>query len=122
MNNLLLYVGFIVLGLLAGYFSGLVGIGGGVIIVPALVLLFGFSQHTAQGTTLALLVPPIGLLAVWAYFRQGNVDVRAALFIALGFVIGGYLGGKLAAGMQEGTLRRIFALLLLLLGMRMLFS
>lgn len=64
-------IGLLILGMFAGYFSGLVGIGGGVIIVPALVLLFGFSQYSAQGTTLALLVPPIGLLAVWKYYQKG---------------------------------------------------
>ena len=69
-------IGLLVLGLGSGVFSGLVGVGGGVVIVPALVLLFGLSQHQAQGTTLALLVPPIGILAAWTYYKQGYVDLE----------------------------------------------
>jgi uncharacterized protein len=68
---------YVILGLAAGIFSGLIGIGGGIIIIPALVFLFGFSQHQAQGTTLALLVPPIGLLAAWMYYTQGYVNMQA---------------------------------------------
>jgi uncharacterized membrane protein YfcA len=78
MTNILLYL---LLGLVAGSFSGLIGIGGGTIIVPALVFLFGLSQHQAQGTTLALLVPPIGFLAAWTYYKQGYVDLRIAALI-----------------------------------------
>ncbi len=91
----------ILLGVVAGVLSGLIGIGGGVIIVPALVLLFGFSQHLAQGTTLALLVPPIGILAAWSYYRQGNVNIEAALFIVIGFLVGSLFGAKLAAGLSD---------------------
>ncbi len=122
MTNLIPLVGLILLGAVAGYFSGLVGIGGGVIIVPALVLLFGFNQHTAQGTTLALLVPPIGILAAMSYYQKGYVDMKSALFICIGFTIGGYLGGKLAVSISEGMLKKIFALLLVVLGVRMFFS
>jgi hypothetical protein len=89
---------YILLGLAAGVLSGMIGIGGGTIIVPALVLLFGFSQHAAQGTTLALLVPPIGILAAWTYYRQGYVDLTVAGLICLGFFIGGFLGAKIATG------------------------
>ena len=85
-------VSYILLGLVAGILSGLIGIGGGTIIVPALVLFFGMSQHLAQGTTLALLVPPIGILAAWQYYRQGYVDLHIAGLICLGFVIGGLHG------------------------------
>ena len=79
----------LLLGLLAGIFSGLIGVGGGVIIVPALVFLFGLSQHQAQGTTLALLVPPIGLLAAWTYYKEGHVDLKIAGLICVGFFLGG---------------------------------
>ena len=79
MSNILFYL---FLGLLAGALSGLIGIGGGIIIVPALVFLFGLSQHHAQGTTLALLVPPIGILAAWTYYKQGDVDLKIAAFIS----------------------------------------
>ncbi|MBU1693539.1 MAG: TSUP family transporter [Verrucomicrobia bacterium] len=112
---------FLVLGLAAGVFSGILGLGGGVVIVPALVLGFGFSQHLAQGTTLALLVPPIGLLAAWTYYRHGHVNLYAALWICLGFVFGGLLGARLAITVPELFLRRAFGGLLLLLSVRMIF-
>lgn len=118
--NILVVIGLLLLGLIAGYFSGLVGIGGGVIIVPALVFLFGFSEHTAQGTTLALLIPPIGILAALSYYHKGYVDIKTALIICIGFVIGGYLGGKMAVGFSESILKRIFAITLIVLGAKML--
>ncbi len=110
-----------ILGIIAGYFSGLIGIGGGVIIVPALIILFGFSQHMAQGTTLALLIPPIGILAVMDYYKKGFVDVKAAIFICVGFVVGGYLGGRMSLGLSEPVLRKIFSLILIIIGIRMFF-
>jgi len=113
--------GLFILGLIAGYFSGLVGIGGGVIIVPTLVLLFGFSQHLAQGTTVALLVPPIGILAAMEYYKNGNIDKPAALVICIGFILGGYIGGRMAIGLSETMLRRIFSIILIALGIRMFF-
>jgi uncharacterized protein len=112
----------IVLGLAAGAFSGLVGVGGGVIIVPALVFLFHFTQHRAEGTTLALLVPPIGILAVLPYLRQGNVDLRAAGFICLGFVLGGYVGGHYANALSSVTLQRVFGAALLVISLKMLWA
>ena len=117
----LIVAGLFALGLVAGYFSGLVGIGGGIIIVPALVLLFGFNQYTAQGTTLALLVPPIGILAVLSYYQKGYVDIKSASIICLGFVLGGFLGGKMAVGLPEESLKKIFAVVLITLGVRMFF-
>lgn len=119
MNEIPLYIG---LGLMAGALSGLIGVGGGVIIVPALVFLFNFTQHRAEGTTLALLVPPIGILAVLPYFRQGNVDLRAAGFICLGFLFGGLLGGHLANGFSNATLQKIFGVALLLISVKMLWA
>jgi uncharacterized membrane protein YfcA len=113
---------FIVLGILAGILSGLVGIGGGIIIVPALVILFGFSQHTAQGTTIALMVPPIGILAAWAYYTQGCVDLKAAAIICIGFLFGGYFGAKLALTLPRFYLEKIFGIALLLISLKMLFS
>ncbi len=118
--NWLLIINLMLLGMVAGYFSGLVGIGGGVIIVPALVLLFGFSQHNAQGTTLALLVPPIGILGALTYYQKGYVDVKSAAFICVGFLVGGYLGGKLALALPDYILKRVFAVILIGLGVRML--
>lgn len=120
--NFSFLIGLLLIGLVAGYFSGLVGIGGGVIIVPALVLFFGFSQHTAQGTTLALLVPPIGILAVLSYYKNGYVDLKSAIIICVGFIIGGYLGGKMAIGISENVLRKAFSIMLIVLGIKMYFT
>jgi len=111
---------FTVLGLVAGVFSGLIGIGGGVIIVPALVFLFGFSEHLAQGTTLALMIPPIGLLAAWTYFQQGYVNIKAAALICLGFVIGGFLGAKFANHLSNLELERVFGVVMLGIALRMI--
>lgn len=120
--NFSFLIGLLLIGLVAGYFSGLVGIGGGVIIVPALVLFFGFNQHTAQGTTLALLVPPIGILAVLSYYKNGYVDLKSAIIICVGFIIGGYLGGKMAIGISENVLRKAFSIMLIVLGIKMYFT
>lgn len=119
--NLLVMSGLLLLGIIAGYFSGLVGIGGGVIIVPALVLLFGFNEHTAQGTTLALLIPPVGILAVLSYYQKGYVDIKTAIIICIGFVIGGYMGGKMAVGLSGDVLKKAFGITLMLIGIKMLF-
>jgi len=111
----------LLLGLVAGIFSGLIGIGGAIIIIPALVLFFGLSQHTAQGTTLALMVPPIGLLAAWIYYKQGFVDLKMAGLICLGFVVGGLVGARFATGIPDDILRRIFGVILLVASLRMIF-
>jgi uncharacterized membrane protein YfcA len=113
---------YLLLGLVAGIFSGLIGIGGGTIIVPALVFLFGLSQHQAQGTTLALLVPPIGFLAAWTYYKQGYVDLRIASLICIGFFFGGLLGAKLSTGLSNVVLERIFGVALLLIALKMIFA
>ncbi len=119
MTNILLYV---LLGLTAGALSGLIGIGGGVIIVPALVLFFGLSQHQAQGTTLALLVPPIGVLAVWSYYKQGYVNFEIAGYMCVGFLAGSYLGARMATNLPNIVLERIFGVALLLIALKMLFT
>src|SRR4051812_28170577 len=111
---------FVLLGLAAGVLSGLLGIGGAIVIIPALVYVFGFPQHRAEGTTLALMVPPIGILAVIPFFKRGCVDVRAAALICLGFLLGGLIGGRLAAGISGPVLQRLFGVLLLGLAARML--
>jgi uncharacterized membrane protein YfcA len=113
-------IALVALGLVAGGLSGLIGIGGGTLIIPVLVLLFGFTQQTAQGTTLALLVPPIGILAAWAYYKQGYVDLGAAALICVGFVAGGWFGARLAVGMSNLTLQRAFGGALLVIALRML--
>lgn len=115
-------VGFIVLGLVSGVLSGLMGLGGGFIIVPALHFLFGMSQKQAQGTTLALLVPPIGILAAMTYYKQGQVDVKVAALVCLGFFFGGRLGAKLAVGLSNAELQKVFGGAMILIGLRMLFG
>ena len=113
---------YVLLGLGAGFLSGLIGIGGGVIIVPALIFGFGFSQHEAQGTTLGLLVPPIGILAAWTYYQQGYMDVKVAAFICLGFFLGGLFGAKLATSLSAVFLEKVFGVALLLIALKMIFS
>jgi hypothetical protein len=120
--NVVTVIGLILIGVMAGIISGLVGIGGGIVIVPALVFIFGFSQHMSQGTTLALMVPPIGLLAAWQYYKQGYVDIKIAALVAVGFIVGGYFGGKLAVTFSEQVLKRVFAVVLILIAVRMLFA
>ena len=112
----------IIIGLSAGILSGLLGVGGGILIVPALVLLFGFSQHLAQGTTLALMVPPIGLLAAWTYYKHGYVDVKVAALICLGFFIGGLIGARWAALINPIMLKRLFGVALLIAALRMILT
>lgn len=113
---------YIILGLLAGILSGLIGIGGGIIIVPALVLIFGLTQQQAQGTTLALMIPPVGLLAAWTYYTRGLVDLRIAGLIVIGFFIGGLLGGKIAVGLPNHILQKFFAVALFLVALKMFFD
>ncbi len=111
----------LVLGLGVGVLSGVVGIGGGIFIVPGLVYLCGMSQHRAQGTSLGAMLAPIGLLAFWEYRKAGNVDGRVAVLIALGFLIGGWFGGSIAQHVSEALLRRSFAVMVIVVGVKMLF-
>ncbi|MGB9699898.1 MAG: TSUP family transporter [Thermodesulfobacteriota bacterium] len=115
-------ISYLILGLGAGVLSGLIGIGGGTIILPALVFIFGLSQHQAQGTTLALLVPPIGLLAAWTYYKNGYVDLEIASLICLGFFFGGFLGAKMANHLPNVVLEKIFGVALLLISIKMIFA
>ena len=112
---------YIILGIAAGILSGLIGIGGGIIIIPALVLLCGLSQHEAQGTTLALMVPPVGILAAWTYYKHGHVNLPVAAFICIGFFFGGLIGAKIACTFNNCLLEKIFGASLLLIGCKMLF-
>ena len=108
------------IGILAGILSGLVGVGGGVIMVPLLVLLLGFSQHQAQGTSLAVLVVPVTAVAVYNYYKEGFIDWRYAAIIAVFFVIGGYFGSKIAIGLDQRMLKKIFGVILLLIAGKIL--
>jgi uncharacterized protein len=115
--NFLLYIS---LGLIAGMFGGLLGIGGGSILIPALVYLLGFTQHQAQGTTLAIMIPPIGLLAAWRYWQSGNVKIGITSLICLGFFIGGWFGAMLANSLPELYLKKGFGIFLLVVAIKMI--
>lgn len=107
------------IGLMAGILSGMVGIGGGVVIVPAMMYFMHVSQHQAQGTSLAVLLLPVGILAVYNYYSKGFVDVRSALIIATTFVIGGFIGSKIAIAIDQNLLKRVFGVFMLLLSLKM---
>ncbi|MBE0640821.1 MAG: sulfite exporter TauE/SafE family protein [Bacteroidales bacterium] len=109
----------IILGLAAGVLGGLIGVGGGIIIIPGLIFLLGMSQHMAQGTSLAVMLPPIGLLAAYNYYRAGAVDLKYAAIIAAAFLIGGYFGSRIALGIPLDTLKKVFGIFLLLIGLQM---
>ncbi len=111
----------LIIGLVAGMLSGMVGVGGGIIIVPALVYFLAFSQKSAQGTSLGILLLPVGILAVSQYYKQGHIDVKVVLMVSAGFLVGGYFGSKLAVVLPEQTLKKIFALMLILTAIKMLF-
>jgi len=111
----------VIIGLAAGFLGGMVGIGGGIIIVPALVFFMAFSQHQAQGTSLSMMLLPVGIFAVINYYKRGFVDVRYALLLGLGFTIGGYLGSRLSLGIAQDTVKKVFALLMIIVAFKMLF-
>jgi uncharacterized membrane protein YfcA len=111
----------IIVGIAAGLLSGLVGIGGGLIIVPALIIFLGFSQKLAQGTSLGILLLPIGVLAVMQYYKAGYVDVKTVWLVAVGFLAGSYFGSKIALSLPQETVKKIFAILLLVIAFKMLF-
>jgi uncharacterized protein len=118
MNTIL----YLLIGLTAGIFSGVLGLGGGVIVVPALVFLCGMSQQTAQGTTLAMMIPPIGLLAAWTYYQKGFVDLKIAAIMCIAFFIGGFIGAKFAVNLSDAVLTKIFGVALLLISLKMIFA
>jgi uncharacterized membrane protein YfcA len=110
------WVGFLGIGIFAGVAAGLFGVGGGIVLVPALIYWAGFSQHMATGTSLAVLLPPIGLAAALEYYRHGHVDVRAAAFLALGLFAGAFVGAYLANQMRGPQLRLAFGVFVTALG------
>jgi uncharacterized membrane protein YfcA len=111
----------IIIGFATGVLGGMVGVGGGVILVPALVFILGFSQLDAQGTSLALIMFPVGLLAVIQYYKQGHVDFNIVFLLAIGFVIGSFFGSKISLSIPQQTVKRIFAVLMLVIAVKMLF-
>jgi len=118
MGNILPYL---ILGVVAGISGGLLGIGGGMIMIPALIFIFKFTQQQAQGTSLAVMIPPIGLLAAYTYYQKGLVDVKVAALICAGFVVGGWLGGKFATSISNAALQKIFGIFLLTIGTKLIF-
>lgn len=110
------------IGLAAGLVSGMLGIGGGIVIIPMLVGFLGFTQQGAQGTSLGLLLLPIGILAVMNYYKAGYVDVKAALIMAITFVIGSYLSSKVAVQLPEAIIKKIFAVFLLFYALKLFLS
>ena len=108
------------IGLAAGILSGMVGVGGGLIVVPALVFFMGFTQHQAQGTSLGLLLLPVGILAVINYYNKGNIDIKVVLIMSLAFVLGGWIGSKIALSLNQETLKKIFAVFLFYVAFRFL--
>ena len=111
----------ILIGLGAGVLSGMFGIGGGVLIVPALVFFLNMTQHQAQGTSIGLMLLPIGILAAMNYYKSGNLDIKAGLIIAAAFVIGGFFGSKISLGLDQLTIKRLFGVLLICVAVKMIF-
>lgn len=111
---------YIIFGLAAGIFSGLFGVGGATILIPAMVFFLGMTQHQAQGTTLAAMVPPIGLLAAIRYWQSGNVKISVAAFICVGFFIGGYIGANFVQNIPEPLLKKMFGIFLLIVSLNMI--
>jgi uncharacterized membrane protein YfcA len=112
----------LIVGFAAGILSGLVGVGGGIIIVPALVYFLGLSQHSAQGTSLALMLPPIGILAAMNYYKSGMLNVKYALIIAIAFIIGGYFGSKISITyISEALMKKVFGIIMLVAAIKLVF-
>ena len=111
----------IMVGAAAGILSGLVGVGGGIIIVPSLVYFIGFSQKTAQGTSLAMIMLPVGIFGVMQYYKQGHVDFKIVGLLAIGFLAGSFFGSKIALSISQETLKKVFAVLMILIAIKMLF-
>jgi hypothetical protein len=110
----------LIIGLSAGMIAGALGVGGAIIIVPALVFFFHMSQHTAQGTSLAILLFPVGILAFFTYYRHGYVNFKVAVIVMIAFVIGGYFGSLLSVNLPEKSLKIFFGGLLLIAGLKMI--
>jgi hypothetical protein len=112
----------IVIGIITGIMAGMLGIGGAIIMIPALVFLLGISQQTAQGTSLAVMLPPIGVIAAYNYYKAGFVNIKFAIILAVFFLVGSYFGSKFALNIPQNILKKIFGLLLLLVAAKMLLS
>ncbi|NLV18633.1 MAG: sulfite exporter TauE/SafE family protein [Bacteroidetes bacterium] len=112
----------LVVGTITGIMAGMLGIGGAVIMVPALIYILGFSQHMAQGTSMAVMLPPIGIIAAYNYWKAGQVNIKFALILVVTFLIGSYFGSKYALTLPQAVLKKIFAILLIIVAAKMLLS
>ncbi len=112
-------VSLLIIGVLGGILSGLMGVGGGVIMIPLLVFILGFSQHEAQGTSLAVLAIPVTFIAAYNYYSEGYINWKFALIISIGFVVGGFFGSKLAISINQNMLKKIFGVILLIAAIKM---
>jgi uncharacterized protein len=112
----------IIIGLISGMLAGVFGVGGAIIVIPALVFILGLTQHQAQGTSLAFMIPPVGILAAWNYWKAGQVNWKFALVLSLTFVIGAYLGSTISINIPDRLLRKFFGLLMFFIALKMIFS
>ena len=111
----------LIIGIVAGIFSGFIGIGGGLVVVPCLVFFLGMSQHNAQGTSLAMMLPPIGVMAVYNYYKAGAVDFKVAAILCVSFIAGSFLGSKIALSLSPDQVKKAFGIFIILLGIKMVF-
>ncbi|MDE3144734.1 MAG: sulfite exporter TauE/SafE family protein [Bacteroidota bacterium] len=119
--TIMMMVILLLIGLFSGALSGMIGVGGGIVIVPALVYFLAFSQKEAQGTSLGILLLPVGILGVIQYYKQGQVDLRVVLIVSLAFLAGNYFGSKLALSLPDKTLKKIFAVILVIVAVKIFF-
>ena len=112
----------IIVGILSGLLAGAFGVGGAIIVIPALVFILGLSQHEAQGTSLAFMIPPVGILATWNYWKAGHVNWKIALILSITFFIGAYFGSNISLNISDRMLRKLFGGLLILIALKMIFS
>ncbi|MFC1731190.1 sulfite exporter TauE/SafE family protein [candidate division KSB1 bacterium] len=120
--NLSIILILVLIGLVAGIFSGFVGLGGGIILIPALIFFMGMSQHAAQGTSLGVMLPPIGLFAAYNYYKAGHLNFKFAFIIAAAFLIGGYFGSKIALNIPVETMKKAFGIILILVALHIIFN
>jgi len=120
--NMITILILLIIGILAGFSSGMVGIGGGIIIVPALVFFLGLTQHQAQGVSIGMLLLPVGFLAAMNYYKSGNLDISKSLIIGASFIIGAYFGSKVSLNIDGAIMKRIFGVVILLISLKLIFG
>jgi len=120
--NLTTIIILVIIGIMAGVFGGMFGVGGAIVMIPAMVYFLGVDQHTAQGTSLAVMLPPIGLFAAYNYYKAGQVNIWYALIIAISFMIGGYFGSKIALNLPENIMKKVFGIFLIIIALRLIFT